>query len=362
MSAARDLVCAALRQPQSLMSLTLGEWDLLVRQARCARLLARIACILDAQGALDAVPHAAQAHLRAAVLLTEAQHADLLRELAFISAALADTDIHPVLLGGSAYVAAAVLSSMGRSLSDIGLLVPVERIAEAEAALMAQGWTTLHHHLDERAFYRRWMVGPPPMLHMQRRSVVVLRHAAQPGRIGSGLAARTLQAGAAALEHDERFCTLSPVDLALCNMTELFCCDDPDGALQDLSDLDLMLRRFGQSPGFWTDLSERAGELGLQRPMQHALRWCTALLGTPLASPAMAAAAAGKARFADSLWSRALRPQHLTTADRWSRLARATLHWRSLRLRMPPLSALHHFVARARASEAPRQASPANRG
>jgi hypothetical protein len=355
MNPARDLVCAALRQPQSLTTLTLGEWDVLVRQARRARLLSRIASILDAQGALGAVPHAARAHLRAAALLTEAQHADLLRELAHVSAALADTDIHPILLGGSAYVAAGELSAMGRSLSDIALLVPAERIAEAEAALMAQGWTTLHHPPHERAFYRRWMAGPPPLRHVRRHSVVILRHTAQPGRIGRGLAAHTLLDATLPLEHDHRFRMLSPVDLVLCNMAELFCCDDVDGALQDLSDLDLMLRRFGQSPDFWTDLSQRAGELGVQGPMRHAVRWCGLLLGTPLAPPATLAAAAGKARIGDSLWSRALRPQHATTADRWSGLARAALHWRSLRLRMPPLSALRHLVAEARPS-------PANRG
>src|SRR6188768_4009380 len=127
-----DLVRTALRQPQHLLTLTLADWDVLVRQARRAGLLARIACMLEAQGSIDEVPDAPREHLKAAIALADAQHAEAKRELAFIDRAIAPTGVRPVLLKGSAYVAAGLLPAMGRIFSDIDILVPKSRMPEVE--------------------------------------------------------------------------------------------------------------------------------------------------------------------------------------------------------------------------------------
>jgi hypothetical protein len=94
-----DLVAEALRQPMRLASLDLAGWETLIRQARPAGLLGRLACMLDAQGSLNLVPPAPRAHLRAALVLAEAQHTEALRELDFIAEALASTGIVPVRWG-----------------------------------------------------------------------------------------------------------------------------------------------------------------------------------------------------------------------------------------------------------------------
>lgn len=85
---ATDWLCEVLRQPRRLTGRTLADWDILVRQARSAGLLARLGCMLEAQAALDQVPTAPQTHLHAAMLRAEATHAHAIRALAWIDRAL----------------------------------------------------------------------------------------------------------------------------------------------------------------------------------------------------------------------------------------------------------------------------------
>ena len=59
---------------------SLPTWELLVRQARRADLLARIAALLAERGLLDAVPAAPRAHLDAALIVVRSQHEEIDRE------------------------------------------------------------------------------------------------------------------------------------------------------------------------------------------------------------------------------------------------------------------------------------------
>jgi hypothetical protein len=344
---ATHLLGTALQRPQTLTSLSLAEWDLLVRRARQARLLARIAFMLDAQGSFESIPEAPRAHLRSAVLRSDAQHADLMRELDLIGRALAPTGVRPMLVGGAAYVAAGGLPAMGRDLSAIRLVVPTEELPRIEAALMAQGWTTTHHEPCQRQFHRRWMNGPAPLLHVQRHSVVLLRDCALPGRTGRTLSAAALAASASPLEHDERFATPGATDLALCALVQLYSVSNPDLIWRELSDLDLLLRHSGRGADFWSELPRRARELALARPLRHGLRWSARLLGTPIPAPTVAAAGRGVLRpVGDAIWARALAAQSNVddAAGRLTGMARRAFLYRALRLRMPLLPLLRHLV------------------
>ncbi|HET9977941.1 MAG TPA: nucleotidyltransferase family protein [Burkholderiaceae bacterium] len=347
-----DLVSLALRQPMRLSSLRLSDWDLLVRQARRADLLGRIAAILDAQGSLDLVPPAPRAHLRAALALTEAQHAEVHRELDHIERAIAPTGVVPVLLKGAAYVAAGALPALGRSMSDIDILVPHERLAEVEAALMAAGWATTHHSAYDQRYYREWMHELPPMQHLRRQTVLDVHHAIVPLTARVKTSADALLAQATVLPARPCFAVLGPLDMVLHSMVHLFHNDDLSHALRDLSDLDLLLRQGGRDPAFWPALQARARELGLVRVLQYGLRYTASHLGTPVPPAALAVARQlGPAwplrALADALWSRALRPQHTLSADAWSPLARGTLYLRAHWLRMPLPLLLRHIVVKA---------------
>jgi hypothetical protein len=138
------------------------------------------------------------------------------------------------------------------------------------------------------------------------------------------------------LGRDERFALLAPTDMALCAATQVFCGHDLDTALRDLSDLDLLLRRFGQNADFWPALTRRADGFSLRSALDHGLRWSNALLGTPIPPAPLSAATRRDAAslLRDAIWRRALRPQHETTSERVAALARRTWRWRAGRLEM----------------------------
>ncbi len=347
---AEPLLRTALQRPQTLETLSLAEWDRLISHARQTRLLARIAFMIDAQGGLDSIPQAPRAHLRSAMMRSEAQHADLTRELDLIGRAVAATGARPILVGGTAYVVARSLPAMGRELTAVRLIVPTEQVPQVEAALMAHGWTTIHHDPDQRQFYRRWMNGPAPFVHLQRHSVVLLRDRALTGRFGRALTAAALDTCAEPLNHDGRFAVPSPVDLALCAMAQLYSVSNPDTVWRDLSDLDLLLRQLGRGVDFWPALLPRAQKLSMMRPLRHGFRWCAKMLGTPFPGPVFAAATRGLSwPIDDAIWASALDARcNADPGGHLTRLARSAFVYRALRWRMPTLAVFRHLASRSR--------------
>jgi hypothetical protein len=359
-----DLVCEALRNPQRLATLTLAGWDALVRQARRADLMARIGCTLDARGTLDQVPDAPRKHLRAAMILADAQQAEALRELGCIDRAISPTGVRPVLLKGAAYVAAGLLPAMGRMFSDVDILVPKDRLAAVEAALMAHGWATTHHSAYDQRYYRQWMHELPPLRHVQRQTVLDVHHAILPETARLKPRSDLLLTGARPIDALPHFAVLGPTDMVLHSMVHLFHNDDLSHSLRDLSDLDLLLRHFGRGPAFWADLVARARELDLARPLFYGLRYTSLLLATPVPRDTLAAVSADGpgprlTRLMDALWSRALRPQHATAADAYSSSAAFALYVRAHWLRMPPALLVRHLTVKAlKLHEEPAPATP----
>ena len=357
-----EMICCVLRQPHLLTHFTLSQWELLVRQARRAGLLARIACMLEAQGSLESVPDAPRAHLEAAMIAADAQHAEALRELACIDRALQPIGVQPVLLKGAAYVAGGLLPAMGRVFSDIDILVPKARLPEVEAALMASGWATTHHSAYDQRYYRQWMHELPPLRHIQRQNVLDVHHAILPETSRLKPSSAKLLSDAQALKEWPRFSVLAPRDMVLHSIVHLFHNDDLSHALRDLSDIDLLLRHFGRDANFWDGLVERARELDLARPLYYGLRFAQRLLATPMPSPTVQLARADGpgtvvSGLTDWLWARAFRSQHATASDRWTSIATFALYVRAHALRMPPLLLLRHLSIKAlRLHDIPRTA------
>ena len=88
--------------------------------------------------------------------------------------------------------------------------------------------------------------------------------------------------------------------------------------------------------------------LGLTRPLFHALRYATRLLGTPVPADVMTQAAAYAPRaqtVLDACYERALMPLHASCDGTLTGLARLALYVRSHWLRMP-LGLLARHLAR----------------
>ena len=350
--AQRDWVVEGLRNPQALLALDGTQWSLLVRQARAAGLLARIAGRLDELGLIAQVPEAPRGHLRAMQHYVAAQHHEVRQEIKAIRRALASVGLPTLLLKGAAYVATDSPAQQGRAFSDVDILVPKPRLAQAESALMLNGWMTTHLSPYDQRYYRQWMHELPPMQHVRRKSVLDVHHTILPETARARPDAAKLFADAQDVPGWPGVRVLSPRDRLLHSMTHLFHNDDLSHGLRDLSDLDLLLRELGQSESAWPPLLDRAAELDLARPLYYGLHCCAAILGTPLPGGVLAQSArhapsgitAGLMR---ELWDRALRCQHHTAARPGQAAALFLLYVRAHWLRMPPLMLMRHLATKA---------------
>ncbi len=347
-----DLACWAWTHADRLAGLGAPQWELLIRQARSANLLARLAQRLADQGLLASVPDAPRRHLLEMLTVVAAQQREIVREIGLILDALRPLGLPVVLLKGAAYVATALPAAQGRLFSDIDILVPRSALNQVESHLTLGGWMTTQHTPYDQRYYREWMHELPPMQHLRRQTVLDVHHNILPLTVRQVPDAQRLLAGARSVPGLPGAAVLAPADMVLHSMAHLFHNDDLSHGLRDLTDLDLLLRHFSAEPGFWDGLFERAAQMHLQRTLHYGL-WATHhLLATPVPEAALAlarrsAAPAPLDALMRSLWRRALRTPHRTAALRFDASARFALYGRAHWLRMPPLMLARHLATKA---------------
>ena len=360
-----DLLLLPLRSPERLGELSPGQWDLLLRQGRRADVLARVAARLDETAHWSLVPPEVARHLRSMQLLARRQHEELRHETEQLRQVFQRRGLPLVLLKGAAYVLQGLRVGEGRMVSDIDILVPRERLAEAESALMMHGWVSTNHDAYDQRYYRTWMHELPPMRHLHRGTVLDLHHALVPpsGRLRADASAVLADIRALA-GHDGVF-TLSPTDMVLHSAAHLYAEGELELGCRGLLDIDLLLGQFGADADFWPALTARAEMMQWQRPLAQALVYVDELLHTPLPAPTLAWARAAhrgaahgwRAGLLDAMYRRALRPDHASLSDRWTPLARAGLYVRGHWLRMPPWLLAGHLARKSwMALRAPREA------
>ncbi len=346
-----DRVPEALQDSEILPTLSLSEWDLLIRQAQRAGVLARLAIQLDARNLLDAVPAAPRSHLLAERALAEKHERDVRWEVRCIQAALAETGVPVILLKGAAYTLADLPPARGRLFNDIDILVPRAALDAVEQSLRRNGWSTGAIDPYDERYYRRWMHQIPPLTHWGRRTTIDVHHTIIPKTVRLDLRAEKLFAAAVPVAGASGILTLAPADMVLHSATHLLNEGEFARGLRDLDDIAQLLRHFGRDAAFWPRLRERAGELDLRRPLYYALRYAAMLLGAPVPAAALAAgpdAPNPLLRAAmDALFKRALRPDHPSCRDGLSGMALWLLYVRSHYLRMPPHLLLPHLLRKA---------------
>ena len=346
------LLLGALSRPEDLDRLTLAEWDLLLRQGAAANLLATLHFLLEQHGMLPRIPPQPREHLEWANALG-ARHRRAVRcEVRMIRSALRDLGMPLILLKGAAYAVAGLPPANGRLFSDIDILVPEERLAEVEAALMLAGWATTHHDPYDQRYYREWMHELPPMQHIRRATVIDVHHAILPKTAARRPDPVLLRAATVAVAGADGLRTLAPVDMVLHSATHLFSDGEFHHGLRDLYDLHTLLQDFGTETDFWHKLPQRAIELQLQRDLYYALRYCHRLLGTSIPAAVLAAVAPGGpgwplGRVMDMVFDKALRPVHSSCDDWLTAPARLILYLRGNWLRMPSWRLPVHLLRKA---------------
>ena len=342
----------AILAPQALATLDLAAWEPLLACARRNAVLAYLAQRAEAAGVTEELPPAPRAALHSA-RLGAARLTQLARfELDRVRRALAPAAIPLIALKGAAYLVRGMPHATTRIMSDIDVMVPKDRIDEAERALLAAGWEGTKLHPYDQKFYRQWSHELPPLQHPGRLLAVDVHHTicAPVSRLRPDPAAFWARAVPSATEGVR---VLSPADSVLHAAVHLFYGADFDGRFRDLIDLHEMFVAFGTADGFWPQLVDVARAQGLERPLHYACATCAAVLRTPMPEDMTAALARDAAPpWPVGPWMRETFATLLAPVDarRWPPEHRAQLwlmyvrsHW----LRMPPHLLIPHLARKS---------------
>lgn len=348
------LLISVLRSPKQALSLSLPDWDLLVRQARSAKLLAHLGITFKVLDLFDRIPEQAQKHLNSAQLMAEHQIRSMRFELGKLEKAFSGTSIKPIVLKGAGYLAAGLPISQGRTFSDIDLLVPESKIPLAEKTLAIHGWQLVASDDYDDHYYRAWMHELPPMKHMIRGTVIDLHHSILP---------RTarFKVNTIALTESPRHCrpfqnlnTFSPEDMFIHSATHLFTDGELHSGLRDLVDLRALVEQFFNTDAAWSALVERAIVLKLDFFVFFGLRYLREILCCEIPEHVFQSLAFSGHRpnnallvLADVCYRRALLPMHPSCSGPAITLARLAIYLRAHWLRMPLRLLLPHLWRKA---------------
>ena len=276
-----EVLLAAIHDTRILERLDLPGWERLISCARRNAVLAYLAERAVSTRIIDDLPEIPRASLLAAQIAA-ARLAQLARwELDRVRRALSSMQIPLIALKGVAYIIRGMPHASTRVLSDVDVMVPLDRIEDAEHALVTAGWvgTTLDAY-DQR-YYRKWSHEIPPLQYPGRVLQVDVHHTICPPVSRLRPDPREFWASSEpSVEPGVR--VLSPVDSVLHAVVHLFFDSDFNGRFRDLLDLHELCGAFASENGFWPALLLRARQQGLGRPLYYALVTLAKVLATPV--------------------------------------------------------------------------------
>jgi hypothetical protein len=344
------LLRLALRDPGAATQLSVAELDLLMQLLRQVQLHGRFAAELKRESAFERLPLVAQQQLESIHFYADARSRLALWELDRIAWATRDRpDLDLILMKGCAYILLDLPISAGRIFADVDLLASEDQLPEIEGVLNRRGWKTRELSPHDDNYYRRWSHELPPIVHREREVEVDVHHSILPRTARLKPPSKELLNKARALS-GSRYRVLAEEDLVLNGMVHLMVDSDLAYKLRDLVDIDGMCRDFASAnSGFWDDLTSRADQLGLGRPLYYSLRYASQLLETPVPDEVTQrlrkwAPLPPVRRLMDRLVPLAILPEHPQHLSRRASLARLLLYIRSHWLRMPPWLLAYHLT------------------
>ena len=348
---AQTALTALLRDPSAAPSFSLAEWDEIIRDARAAALLPRLAAMLSGASLLDRVPAGPRRHLEWTLPHIEKHRHDVGWEVAHVRSALAQIPAPVILLKGAAYMMAGLPVAAGRIFADLDILAPIGLLPLVEKSLIGHGWMVDGMSEYDERYYRTWMHELPPMRHMGRGTVLDVHHTILPRTSRARIDADRIIAAAQPIADGSLF-VLAPEDMTLHAVVHSFIDGDFSHGLKELVDIDALLRGFGERPEFWPRLLARAEEFGVARALWYALRCSRRILETPVPDHAMRTlrryAPNPLLEFAmDAVLLRAMTPAASISVGADVRMSRFLLYTRSHYLRMPLRLLLPHLARKA---------------
>ena len=168
------LLVQALREPESVRDC---DWAGLISAARAEQLIGSLAFRMEGRE----LPPRVAATFEAARWDAAQARTQALWEAEMARRALAPRGVPVVLLKGTAFHAAGLDASIGRSVGDLDILVPRASLREVELALIEAGWERVKQADGyDDLYYRRWMHELPPLIHRTRDRMIDVHHTILP--------------------------------------------------------------------------------------------------------------------------------------------------------------------------------------
>jgi hypothetical protein len=271
----------ALQQPAWVLAWPLAEWERVIRLSRRVRLLGRLAESVQAAGLMPRMPEPVARHLQAELRYSRWRTGLLTWALERVGSQLAETAYPRVLLKGAAYIGQGLDIAAGRLPSDIDILVPREHLDDAQARLVAAGWSETELDEHDRIYYHQWSHEVPPMRHELLSLELDLHHNILPPIAHTHVDASLLLAQLQPSRWPG-WQVFHPHDQVLHSAAHLFHDSEARDRVRDLADIDGLLRHFGRDPAFWEGLEPRARQLGLSEPLALACHFAVRWFDTPV--------------------------------------------------------------------------------
>ncbi|PID43536.1 MAG: hypothetical protein CSB48_05590 [Proteobacteria bacterium] len=344
-----DLVTPALRKPETIDKFTLADWNIFIRQARAASLLATFGKTLQSTAVFETVPEEVKRHLLSAEIYAARQQKAVLYEVRKLKQIFPDKPVRFILLKGAAYVYKQLPASDGRTMTDIDIMVKKDELPTIERTLLSQGWS--HAELDDYddRYYRNWAHEIPPLKHGGRGTSLDVHHSIFPviSRYSPDI---TQIWNNTVFAEDNQIGVLCREDMIIHSATHLFMEGDFDKGLRDLNDINSLLKEL-KGKNDWESLARRARLLNLEEPVFYAIRYCQRLIGSQFPEDHTAlsilSTSPNKLKMMDFLFGRALRPHHSTAECRFFKFALFILFIRGHLIKMPLHILLPHLFKKA---------------
>ena len=349
-STAFQPLCALLAGDFKAEDISLSQWNLIIQQGRSTHVLGMIYSRLAQRGELAAVPDSVKWHLEAASIVSEKYLRDTWAEIKYFLPVFSSLGQRLILLKGAAYVVSGRSCAVGRTFSDIDILLPKESLQTLEEALQWHGWASTYQSAYDQRYYREWMHEIPPLIHVKRHTVIDIHHTILP--LTASLKPVASKLFENAQEVGEGVWTLSDVDMLLHSATHLFMDTEFDHAFRDLLDFDGLIRTAVEQGFDWQVLLRRGEEMDLIPPLYYALRYSRRMFNTPIPEEVVGGCEERwqpvlPIRLMDMLFDRVIMPPHHSARRKGTVVARKLLFIRGHYLRMPFGLLIRHLFHKA---------------
>ncbi len=357
-----SILLSALRNPAVIKSFSASDWNLLLRQASSAKMLARLAYNFTKLDLTCHIPEKILHHINSEQVKVAHLHQQVRQEVQELDELFRKLKIKTIYLKGTAYLLADLPLAQGRYFSDIDILLNKDEISRIEIALKCKGWKSQKTDDQDQAYYRNYMHEIPPMQHILRGTIIDIHHNILPVCNDNKIDISLLSAGALIIaeknildnptNYDPSY-VLAPEAMFLHSAIHLFHEGELEQGLRGLSDLDILFSHFeSNDQSFSQKLIKLAQQINQQQSLFFAWRYLDKVFNRALPEEARVFVAQYQMQTvrlltADFTFTHLFNAHHSTTVTWRFTLAAQLAYWRGHLLRMPLRLLIPHLCRKS---------------